>query len=67
MIGGICFRPFPENGFLEIAFLAVSVDFQIRVRTHHHHHPLFFFSFNFIFVFLLTRRAHMDRASAGTC
>lgn len=30
VIGGICFRPFPENGFLEIAFLAVSVDFQIR-------------------------------------
>jgi hypothetical protein len=31
VIGGICFRPFTENGFLEIAFLAVSVDFQIRV------------------------------------
>jgi histone acetyltransferase len=49
VIGGICFRPFPENGFLEIAFLAVSVDFQIRVRTHHH--TLFFFYFYFIFVF----------------
>lgn len=33
VIGGICFRPFPDYGFLEIAFLAVSVDFQIRVRS----------------------------------
>jgi hypothetical protein len=37
------------------------------VRTHHHHHHPTLFFFSFVFVFLLTRRAHMDRASAGTC
>ena len=32
VVGGVCYRPFPQRGFAEIAFFAVrSVD-QVKVR-----------------------------------
>merc|ERR1719197_553535 len=30
VIGGICFRPFPSQGFIEIAFCAIAADRQVR-------------------------------------
>lgn len=33
MIGGICFRMFPSQGFTEIVFCAVTSNEQVKVRT----------------------------------
>lgn len=30
VVGGVCYRPFFEEGFVEIVFLAVDYDFQVR-------------------------------------
>ena len=30
VVGGICFHPFYENGFIEIAFLAITADEQVK-------------------------------------
>jgi histone acetyltransferase len=31
VVGGICFRPFPTQGFLEIAFCAITSSEQVKV------------------------------------
>jgi hypothetical protein len=33
VIGGITFRPFPDQHFLEIAFCAISSGEQVKVRS----------------------------------
>ena len=33
MIGGICFRMFPTQGFTEIVFCAVTSNEQVKVRA----------------------------------
>lgn len=32
-IGGICYRPFKEQGFIEIVFCAIKQTEQIKVRS----------------------------------
>lgn len=36
MIGGICFRMFPTQGFTEIVFCAVTSNEQVKVRVGRH-------------------------------
>jgi hypothetical protein len=31
IVGGICFRPFVEQGFIEIAFCAITANEQVKV------------------------------------